>query len=49
MPDTAAEFRRQIQLGEDSALAFAEVVVAGGGIESPRRDALADELAAFAN
>ncbi len=49
MPDTAAECIRKIQLGEGSSLAFAEVVLAGGRIEGPGRDALADELAAFAN
>ena len=49
MPDTAGECIRQIQLGEDSRRAFAEVVLAGGRIERPGRDALADELAAFAN
>ena len=49
MPDTAAEGIRKVQLGEDSSLAFAEVVLAGSGIERPGRDALADELAAFAN
>ena len=49
MPDTGGECIRQIQLGEDSCLAFAEVVLAGSRIERPGRDALADELAAFAN
>ena len=49
MPDTGGEGVRQIQLGEDSSVAFAEVVLAGGGIERPGRDSLADELAAFAN
>ena len=49
MPDTGGECTRQITLGEDSSLAFAEVVLAGGRIERPGRDALADELAAFAN
>ena len=29
MPDTAAECLRKVRLGEDSALAFAEVVLAG--------------------
>lgn len=48
MPDRA-ECIREIQLGGDGSLAFAEVVLAGGRIERPGRDALADELAAFAN
>lgn len=49
MPDRAGECLGEIRLGEDGSLAFAEVVLAGGRIESPGRDALADELAAFAN
>ena len=49
MPDTAAECMREIQLGEDSSLVFAEVVLAGDRVEGPAGDALADELAAFAN
>ena len=49
MPDTAAEFLRQIEFGDASSLAFAEVVLAGSRVEGPGRDALADELAAFAN
>ena len=34
VPDTAAEFLRNVRLGEDSALAFAEVVRAGSRIAS---------------
>ena len=49
MSDTAAEFLRKIQLGEDSFLEFKEVFLAGGRIKGPARDQLADELAAFAN
>ncbi len=49
MSDTAAEFLRKIQLGEDSFLEFKEVFLAGGRIKGPGRDHLADELAAFAN
>ena len=49
MPDTAAEFLRKIEVGDDGSLAFAEVVLAGSRVEGPGRDALADELAAFAN
>ena len=49
MPDTAGEYVREIQLGEDNSLVFAEVVLAGDRVERPGRDALADELAAFAN
>jgi predicted HTH transcriptional regulator len=49
MPDAAAELLRKIDLGDDSSRAFAEVVLAGSRIEGLGRDALADELAAFAN
>ena len=34
MSDTAAEFLRKVRFGEDSALAFAEVVLAGSRIAS---------------
>ena len=43
------ELLRRIRLGEDSTVAFAEVALVGGRIERPGPDALADELAAFAN
>ncbi len=36
-------------MGEDSALEIKEVTIAGGRLTGPRRDQLADELAAFAN
>jgi len=49
MPDTAGECIRQMRCGEDGSLAFAEVVLAGSRIKRPGRDAVADELAAFAN
>ena len=49
MRDTAAEYVREIQLGEDSSLVFAEVVLEGDRVEGPGRDVLADEVAAFAN
>ena len=49
MPDTASEWLREIRLGEDGPLAFAKVVLVGSRIERPGRDALAGELAAFAN
>jgi predicted HTH transcriptional regulator len=39
----------QIALGEDSGLELKEVQVSGRRVSAPRRDALADELAAFAN
>ena len=40
---------RRIRLGEDSMLECKRVVVSGGRVTSPRRDAFADELAALAN
>lgn len=39
----------EIRLGESSALEFKEVRFAGGKIRDPKRDALGDGLAAFAN
>ncbi|MBN2801410.1 MAG: putative DNA binding domain-containing protein [Deltaproteobacteria bacterium] len=39
----------KIQLGEDSFLELKEVRFAGGRVRGPSQDALADELAAFAN
>ncbi len=40
---------RKIRLGEDRSLELKEVVFAGGRIQGPGRDRLADELAALAN
>ncbi|HRC84589.1 MAG TPA: ATP-binding protein [Thermoanaerobaculia bacterium] len=48
MPDNE-EFLRRIRLGEDSSLELKRVVLAGEKVTSPRRDDLADELAALAN
>ncbi|MXY29273.1 hypothetical protein F4Y59_14075 [Candidatus Poribacteria bacterium] len=44
-----AEIKRQMRLGEDSHWEFKEIVFAGDIPKSPRRDDLADEIAAFAN
>ena len=44
-----ADLRRRIRLGEDSILEFKEVIVSGGRIAAPDRNAIADELAALAN
>ena len=44
-----ADMRRRIRLGEDSMLEFKEVVVSGGRVAAPDRNAIADELAALAN
>jgi ATP-dependent DNA helicase RecG len=46
---THKELIDKIRLGEDSLLELKEVHFAGKRISSPRRDSLADELAAFAN
>ena len=43
------DIRRQIRLGEDSGWEFKQIEFAGNAPKSPRRDDLADELAAFAN
>lgn len=43
------DIRRQMRLGEDSHWEFKEIEFAGTVPKSPRRDDIADELAAFAN
>ena len=43
------EIKRQMRLGEDSHWEFKEIVFTENVPKSPRRDDLADELAAFAN
>ena len=49
MPDSPKELLRRIQLGEDSSLELKDVSFRGDTVFGPRRHALADELAAFAN
>ncbi len=49
MLDTRSELLDKIRLGEDAFLELKEVRFAGGKIRGPSQDALADELAAFAN
>ena len=49
MSFSVEEIERQLQLGEDSQWEFKEIVFAGNSPTSPRRDDLADEIAAFAN
>ena len=46
---TDEDLLRRIRLGEDSTLEFKSVLVSGGSVKQPKRDAFADELAAFAN
>ncbi len=43
------DLHRRIRLGEDSTLELKSVLVSGGSVKGLRRDAFADELAAFAN
>lgn len=49
MFDTTAALLEKISLGEDSFLELKEVRIAEKRVTAPRRDSLADELAAFAN
>ena len=46
---TNAELARRIRLGEDSTLELKRVVLPGRRISDPKRNDMADELAAFAN
>ena len=48
MSDTEALARR-IRLGEDSTLALKQILVSGTRVADPRRDHIADEMAAMAN
>ncbi|MDP2792474.1 MAG: ATP-binding protein [Sulfurisoma sp.] len=49
MYDSEKDLLDKILLGEDSFLELKEIRFAGERVSAPRRDALADELAAFAN
>ena len=49
MFDNRKELLDKIRLGEDTFLEYKEVRFAGQRVTEPRRDSLADELAAFAN
>lgn len=49
MFDSAAELLAKIRLGEDSALELKQITLRGGRVSAPRRDSLADEIAAIAN
>ena len=49
MPIDTTSFWEQVCLGEDSDLELKEVQFRGKRISAPRRENLADELAAFAN
>ncbi|RQO83583.1 ATP-binding protein [Acidovorax sp. FJL06] len=47
--DLVRELLYQIRLGEDSAYEFKSISLKGNKVETPHRDSVADELAAFAN
>ena len=49
MFDTPEELLDAVRLGEDSSLELKEVVFSGTRVRGPRRDDLADEMAAMAN
>lgn len=49
MLDDPKDLLAKIRLGEDSVLELKEVRLTGDRVTAPHRDALADELAAFAN
>ena len=48
-PDDAASLWKQVALGEDTGLEFTEVRFRRGRVSAPQGDALADEVAGFAN
>lgn len=43
------ELARRIRLGEDSTLGLKRVVLAGGRVSDPKRNDMADELAALSS
>lgn len=49
MHDSSEDLLRRIELGKDSQLGMQQVVFRGKRVKGPRRDDLADEIAAFAN
>ena len=49
MPWDRNRLLQQLELGEDSYVEFKEVVFAGNRVREPRRDSIADRLAAFGN
>ena len=49
MFDSAEELLQKIRLGEDTSLEYKAVQFRGGNIADPKRDDLADEIAAMAN
>ena len=49
MNHSSEDIARQLRLGEDSGWEFKQIEFSGNRPTSPRRDDLADEIAAFAN
>ena len=49
VPWTSERLRKQIELGEDSRVEFKEARFAGSRVSAPRRESVADELAALGN
>ena len=49
MPWTSESLLQRLKLGEDSRVEFKEVVFSANKVREPRRNTVADELAAFAN
>jgi len=49
MPWDSDRLLQQLELGEDSYVEFKEVVFAGNRVREPRRESIADRLAAFGN
>ena len=49
MPWDSESLLQQIKLGEDSRVEFKEVVFSENRVHAPRREMVADELAAFGN
>ena len=49
MPWNSDRLITQLELGEDSRVEFKEVEFAGNSVRAPRRETVADELAAFGN
>lgn len=47
--DSTKELLNRVRLGEDSNLEFKEVRFSGVRINSPHRDSLVDQIAAFSN
>ena len=46
---TSEQLLKQIELGEDSRVEFKETTITGRKVSAPRRESIADELAAFGN